>query len=107
MSGYEQLPQFLDVQEPQPVETAGPELPWPELLKLQADICLLTFELLHAGQHIGFSLEVTICSNAFPQESHLNSKIGMIYLFLFNFFCFGPKIVLNKGKNTGNLISGG
>lgn len=46
---------------------------FPELLKLHADISLLTSEDLHPGQTIELSLEVTISSNSFPQALHLNS----------------------------------
>ena len=73
LSVYEQLPQFFEAQEEQPEEEVVREELSPELLKLQADISLLTSDDLHSGQHIELSLEVIISSNSFPQALHLNS----------------------------------
>ncbi len=73
MSIYEQLPQFFEAQEEQPEEEAVCLELSPELLKLHADISLLTLEDSHSGQLIKLSLEVSISSNSFPQTVHLNS----------------------------------
>ena len=73
MSIYEQLPQFFEAQEEQPEEEVVCEDLSFELLKLHADISLLTSEDSHARQLIELSLEITISSNSFPQALHLNS----------------------------------
>jgi hypothetical protein len=73
LSIYEQLPQFFEAQEEQPEEEEACLRLSPELLKLHADISLLTSEDSHSGQLIELSLEVTISSNSFPQALHLNS----------------------------------
>jgi hypothetical protein len=73
LSTYEQLPQFFEAQEEHPEEEAVCLELSPELLKLHADISLLTSEDLHSGQIIELSFEVTISSNSFSQVLHLNS----------------------------------